>query len=324
MARMVNTFEMEDCYRALYPSGTAFSRYYDTQGPGHSRIDRCYSWGPSLSVTEAEYLPVSFSDHMGHIVTFSLAAPQSRLLSPRARPIFKIRPEVIKEQLSLAMKDWLEVRGPGVDVMTWWDEMVKKGIRRIAINRGKEMNRERRGHLNLLFLRQSYHARRLHSGELNALTDLLSVQKEIEEWYETECSKVILQSRSDECASSEKVRIYHHELHRKKTKRSSILPWMTEEGLLEGHSECSYFLERQVEDLLLTKHPVDQDARDTLLSEVDSVFSVKDHELLCAPPTNTELKLVLSNSHLLAAPGIEGIYEGHLLNLRTKLCNLVA
>ena len=90
-------------------------------------------------------------------------------------------------------------------------------------------------------------------------------------------------------------------------KRSSILRLMTEEGLKEGHNECSDYLERQVEDLLLTPHPLDQEAQDTLLAEISPVFSDKDNEMLCAPPTEKEMKQVLSNSHWLAAPGIDGI-----------------
>ena len=39
---------------------------------------------------------------------------------------------------------------------------------------------------------------------------------EIEEWYEEEYAKVILQARTDEINLNKKVRIYHQQLHWKK------------------------------------------------------------------------------------------------------------
>ena len=314
LVRMVRAFSMTDCYRELYPAGKAQSRYYQTvgQGPGSSRIDRCYRWGPGLQVTCAEYLPISFSDHMAHVLSFSLPAPISQLLSPRSRPVFKIRPEVIHDlefqrRLSAAMQGWLAVKDSGVGVLTWWEELVKKGVRKIALERGKEMNWERRGALNLLFLRQSYLGRQLHSGMRNFLEEYLVVQSDIQRWYEEESSKIILQARTDECSFSEKVRIYHHELHRKRVVKSSILKLQTELGLLEGHEACSRYLESKVEELLLTPLPVHQGARDALLAEVTPVFTTQDNAMLEAPPTLSELKEVVGEAHHLASPGTDGI-----------------
>ena len=64
LVRMLKSFSLRDVYRDLHPAGTARSRYYNTeaQGPGYSRIDRCYKWGEGLSEKQAEYLPVPFSD----------------------------------------------------------------------------------------------------------------------------------------------------------------------------------------------------------------------------------------------------------------------
>ena len=44
-----------------------------------------------------------------------------------------------------------------------------------------------------------------------------------------------------------------------------------------------------------------------MLNEVGEVFSDQDNMLLLAPPTEDEVKKVLSSSNLLAAPGIDGI-----------------
>ena len=75
----------------------------------------------------------------------------------------------------------------------------------------------------------------MHAGEAGWLPALKEVQMKIEEWFEAELQKVKYQSRVDDIQTSEKVRIYHHELHQKNIKRSSILKLETEHGLVEGH-----------------------------------------------------------------------------------------
>jgi hypothetical protein len=109
-------------------------------------------------IREARYKPVSFSDHLAYVAHFSLPVPMARILSPRSRTIFKVKPDVIrdeifKERLSESMLDWQEVHDLGLDILTWWEVLVKPGIKKLAIKRSKELNRERRGELNLLLLR---------------------------------------------------------------------------------------------------------------------------------------------------------------------------
>jgi hypothetical protein len=186
-------------------------------------------WG-ALAVYEAKYEPVAFSDHHAHVVSLSLPAHLSRITSPKARPIFKIKPEVIRDekfraQLAAAMARWNQVKDAGIDVMEWWEVIVKPGIKKLALERGKELNKERRGMLNLLLLQQSYHARKVYndSSQLLHLAALRTVQLKIKSWYEEESAKVILQAKSKECSLSEPARIYHHELNAKRMKKSSIL-----------------------------------------------------------------------------------------------------
>ena len=108
-------------------------------------------------------------------------------------------------------------------------------------------------------------------------------------------------------STSERVRIYHHDLHKKHLKRSSILKLDTEKGLLEGHTQCSQYLEEKVGDLLLQPSLVDQVARDIMLAEVEKVFTDQDNLKLCKIPSMENVKEVLSASNLMAAPGTDGI-----------------
>ena len=305
---------MKDCYRELMPKGRDFSRYSHGSigGSSMSRIDRCYRYGTMAKPIKAEYLFLPFSDHFGHIVTFEVAEPLSKLLLPQSRPTFKIKPDTIRDQIfqnriSDASKSWGELMKRGINISFLWEEIIKKEIRSIAIERGREITWEKRGELNLLFLRMNYLARALQKGDLSVLSSLKTIQKLIVEWYEKESQKIILQSKSNECEMNEKVRIYHHSLHAKTIRKGSILKLQTERGLLTGHQECANYLEDQVQTLLLNKHPYKQGSRDALLNFVPKVFTDTDNKMLLKPPTQDEIYKVISISNQLASPGTDGI-----------------
>ena len=69
LKRLINNFSWVDSYRKLHPGGQQYSRYYDNSvhGEGASRIDRMYHYG-QLTVLEADYVGVAFSDHLAFIV----------------------------------------------------------------------------------------------------------------------------------------------------------------------------------------------------------------------------------------------------------------
>ena len=141
---------------------------------------------------------------------------------------------MFQARLAGNMKEWEEVRKFGVPVLTWWEVVVKPGIKKLAIERGNELSKERRAHLNLLMLRQSHLTRKVHSGDHGLLQVLRVVQGKIEEWFKAEVQTIEYQSR-EYIQESEKVRIYHHELHRKHIKRLAILKLETETETIEGH-----------------------------------------------------------------------------------------
>ena len=127
------------------------------------------------------------------------------------------------------MKEWEAVRQHGVPVLTWWEVLVKPGVRNLAIQRTKEVNRERRAHLNLLMMRQSYLTRKVKLGEGACLAPLREIQLRIENWFAAEVEKIKHQSRVDDIQQSEKVRIHHHEIHQRNVKRSAILKLNTKD-----------------------------------------------------------------------------------------------
>ena len=106
---------------------------------------------------------------------------------------------------------------------------------------------------------------------------------------------------------NEKVRINHHDLHKKHEKCTSILNLQTEAGLLEGHEPCAQYMENEVGDLPLNPAQFDQHARDVLLGEVEKVFTEEDNQKFLTLPSLSDVKKRVAASNLLAAPGTDGV-----------------
>ena len=126
LKRLVKTFSWQDSYRSLFPTSKVFSRYYGSErfGDGATRIDRDYHYG-RINVVDAKYISIAFSDHMALKLTFKLPNNFARTLSPKTRPLFKTKPEVITDnvfqgRLRDHMALWQEVKSFGVPVLNWW------------------------------------------------------------------------------------------------------------------------------------------------------------------------------------------------------------
>jgi hypothetical protein len=170
-------------------------------------------------------------------------------LCPKADYSFRIKTEVVndklfQDKLSEAMLGWQNIRSFGLDILVWWENIVKPGIKKLAQQRGREITKQTRSELNLLRLRQTYLNRKLFLGQSWRLLELKQVHIQIENWYSRECNKIKYQSQAAEHQSDEKVRVYHHDLHRKRLKKSSILKLETSAGVLEGHTACAEYLEK--------------------------------------------------------------------------------
>ena len=247
LKRLMTTFSWSDSYRKLFPDSQSFSRYYDNDrfGEGATRIDRTYHYG-EIAAKEAQYVGVAFSDHLSLIMKFLLPGDFGKLTCPKSRPLFKANPDIVRDQI---FKDRLkeqfgllyEVRvNLELDILTWWEEFIKPNIKKLLIQRGKEVAKEKRGILNLLAIRQTYLVMNLQKGNLQKLSELKTVQAEIQNWYTLESEKIKLQGKVEEINETENVRIYHHEIHQKKIKKSAILKLQIDDiSIIEGHQACA-------------------------------------------------------------------------------------
>ena len=74
-----------------------------------------------------------------------------------------------------------------------------------------------------------------------------------------------------------------------------------------GHKACSDFLHKEVADLLLHPAVLDPAAQQTLLHEVEKVFTDSDNEKITSPPNKEEVEESVKTSNTQAAPGSDGI-----------------
>ena len=143
LKRLIKNFSWQDSYRTLHPLSKCFSRYYDSSlhGEGATRIDRSYHYG-ELEIVKADYIGVAFSDHFSYVVKVKMPGLFSRLVCPKSKPLFKSKPDVIldhifQERLQENFLVWSSIKNYGIDVMKWWEIVVKPGIKKLLINRGK-------------------------------------------------------------------------------------------------------------------------------------------------------------------------------------------
>ena len=109
-----------------------------------------YHYG-QLVVLEAFYVELAFSDHLALITKIKIPHIMSRLVSPKSKQMFKSKTEVIKDNIfQTRLKEnftmWQEVRtATELDVLCWWELVVKPSIKKLLIERGKELNKEKFG-----------------------------------------------------------------------------------------------------------------------------------------------------------------------------------
>ena len=101
---------------------------------------------------------------------------------------------------------------------------------------------------------------------------------------------------------------FHHEIHKKHIKNSSILNLIDENNKkYSGHKECATLLENGVHQLLSGSPGLDKTAQSILLQEVEKVFTEADNQLLLSLPTKDEIYKNICESNLHAAPGTDGL-----------------
>ena len=73
---------------------------------------------------------------------------------------------IVRENRLPSYLIWLNIKSFGLDVLVWWENIVKPGLKKLAQTRSREISKQVKGELNLFRLRQIYLNRKLSLGEL--------------------------------------------------------------------------------------------------------------------------------------------------------------
>ena len=180
LKKLIRLYGLKDAFRQLYPHSKQFSRYYVSKGvKGATRIDRAYVWG-NLKAREAEYISISFSDHLAHVVTIDNLNTQQDKKS-KGNSIYKIKHFIIndsifQETVEKAFPEWIETK-EGLCPIFWWENVVKPGIKSLAIAREKEINKQRRMELEALQMKLSFYLKKVRNSIENEVEFMQMVSK---------------------------------------------------------------------------------------------------------------------------------------------------
>jgi hypothetical protein len=50
-----------------------------------------------------------------------------------------------QDSLTSAMADWQNIKAFGMNTLLWWEAVVKPGIRKLGMLRGRQMSKDKRG-----------------------------------------------------------------------------------------------------------------------------------------------------------------------------------
>ena len=314
--KLIGLYNLSDSYRKLYPHSKMFSRFYTSKGvSGATRIDRCYTWG-NLTVIDAEYLPVSFSDHFAHVVTFENFSETTNSKSKqKRRSIYKIKHHIVEdndfqEKVKKEFPNWLSLQ-EGLCPIFWWEEVVKPGIRSIALSRERELNAQRRRKIAALQFRMSFHLKRLKTSSAENLaaniSNLERIKAEIKEFYQERAKIIIRQNKTEEFDMSDSTKLYHYESHKNYMKESKMEKLEVDGCIYEGQDEIEKVMRKKLEDTLSKTFSLNREACEDLFSFDVPKISAEMDGLLHKEISPKELEIALRQLNSKASPGIDGI-----------------
>ena len=316
--KLVKLYDLSDAFRKLYPNKKQYSRYYIWKGAsGATRIDRCYSWG-NLDADEANYLTLSFSDHLAHVVQYQLSHEMCQKENPRKRAIYKIKHWLVKDiifqdRIRKEFESWMEMKDH-FSALNLWEEVVKPGIKQLAIQREREINLERNQELQALQLKLDFHLWKLKEDDLVNLTEKLAnyenAKQNLNDFFQQRAKVILYQNRSEIFEMSDATKIYHYESLTNYIKQSHFNQIEVNEKIFDSKEEIEKVISEALEKTMSKNHTVDIENFEQLFSFDVPKISKNDNMLLTDKIKKSELKKALRKLRSKASPGIDSIPSG--------------
>ena len=316
LKKLIRLYDLKDAFRQLYPHSKQFSRYYVAKGvKGATRIDRAYAWG-NVKIREAEYIGISFSDHLAHVVTIEdQNAKQEQ--KKNWNTIYKIKHHIVndmifQESVEQAFPEWLETK-EGLCPVFWWENVVKPGIKSLAIKREKEINKQRRMELEALQLKLSFYTKKVRSSIDNneefvqMLAKYEIAKKNLQNFYQDRAKIILYQNKAEEFDMSDTTKIYHFESLNKYVKSSKIDKLEVDGKIYDGHENIESIINEKLTDTMSQKFNLDLQVCEKVFSFEVPKISNEMNELLVKDINTSELLTALKQMNPKASPGIDGI-----------------
>ena len=207
-------------------------------------------------------------------------------------------------------QEWLLMKN-GLTPTFWWENVVKPGIKALALSREKEINLHRRRRLAALQLRLSYHLRNLKKCTsekfVECITKLDNVKAEMRSFYQERAKIILIQNRAEVFDMSDETKLYHYESLANYLTKSEITKIEVDERIYEGQKDIENIINQSLEKSMSQVFSLDHDACDQLFSfAVPQIQSSMD-DTLSGDISLLELRKAVRQLNSKASPGMDGI-----------------
>lgn len=160
--------------------------------------------------------------------------------------------------------------------------MIKPGIKKVAINREREINCERNQELQALQLKLDFHLLNLKEMNLQNSAVYLAryelAKKNLNEFYQKRSKVILYQNRSEIFEMSDSTKIYHYESLAKYIKQSNFNKIEVNNKIYENRKDVEEAINGYLETTLSKSYSVDNESFEKLFSF--DVPKVSDHDNL--------------------------------------------
>ena len=243
--------------------------------------------------------------------------------------IYKIKHNLVEDRTFLetireTYPQWLRLK-EGLSPTFWWENVFKKELKRIAIQREKEINNQRNRELAALQLKLSYFLGKLKSSILHDqnvywMTKFQTAKDNLNAFYKARAKIILYQNRAEEFDLTDVTKIYHYESLNNYIEGSTIKKLEVDRVIYEGQANIENIINKKLEYDLSQKFVLDRSICEKLFSFNVPQISREMDDNMSKDISISELKTALRQMRKTASPGLDGIP----VTLYLKLFDLIA
>lgn len=302
---LINELSLVDSWAYFHPQSL---RYTYVTRDSASRLDRLYiNRGYVPNVTDCEFWPVNFSDHVAYHITFRHVKQKTFL----GRGTWQLNNSLLqdnrlKQEIESTWTQCLRSQARYPTRISWWVQYAKPKLRKCLISyaRNQAYWRKRTSEYYFFCLRDLYN----NPSELtHNLLAIKRIKAKITDLTRRSLEGKRIRSRISDNVAQERASLFHvvREIRRGKQK---IINHLTDErGVVhEEQSDIKRYVERYFTDLYAAQN-VDFDAGEELLSNVPTTLNPADNEELLEHITQEELESTIKAAPRGKAAGPDGL-----------------